>query len=111
MAVAPKKAKQRGLQMVSGKWTLQDVHLAHGESITWTAPEGKTIHVTFMNGYLFEKDGNKEEWTEFKIGPENPAETRTLANHVDAGVYRYAAYVEEDKVFAEGSSPPKIIVP
>jgi hypothetical protein len=80
--------------------TTTAVHVVKGQRVIFHA-EGSDVYIQFDNDQLF-----GGHYRTIKSG-----KTLTLGvGNVVKGIYVYSAFCEGPKVFAEGDSPPKIIV-
>lgn len=88
------------ISKVKNKWHVPTVEARQGEEIRWTVQE-KKAHLQFMDQSLF------GEWTE-SVSPTEPL-TLEVGN-VDPDTYHYAVFCTADEEYAEGDTPPKIII-
>jgi plastocyanin len=93
------------IEKVGEVWRAPDVHVKPGHAVTWTV-HGSAGHLQCTTENMFEG----EEWSSFSIPP-NGSRSRKLSGSLPPGEYHYSVFIQKDLVFAEGSSPPKLIVP
>ena len=79
--------------------------LNRGDSVEFKTVNNKDATILIPHGNLFGEDNRvfdldeKNQWTQ----------TLTVSN-IEAGVYPYAVYCKESNDFAEGNSPPTMII-
>ena len=96
------------IKKVGNKWKVVDADTGTGETkakkgqnVTWHA-HGSDVHIQFMDDKLF------GPWT--KVVPEGKSRTLGVGNNAQQDANPYAVFCIADKKYAEGGSPPRIII-
>jgi hypothetical protein len=82
--------------------TRTEITVARGDTVVWTAPENRDIYFQFMD----------EEITGTFTAELLQGESLTvvIGNDANTGDHPYAVFVHEARVFAQGESPPRMII-
>lgn len=82
--------------------TRTEIVVARGDTVVWTAPENRDLYFQFMD------DALTGSYTEEL--PEGESLTIVIGNNAAEGDHPYAVFVYEARVFAQGESPPRMII-
>ncbi len=101
---------QISIRMIDDKWkvvdardaTITDITVARGDTVVWVAPPDSDLYFQFMDEHLvghYTQDLKKEQRLMLTIG-----------NQARRGPNPYAVFMYDAKVYAQGDSPPQLIV-
>jgi hypothetical protein len=82
--------------------TRTEVSVARGDTVVWQAPADRDIYFQFMDEEL------TGTFTEELL--EGESLTLVIGNDADEGDHPYAVFVHGARAYAEGESPPRMII-
>ena len=91
-----------GITLIEQQWRVPNIEVSRGDTVVWAAPEDSDVYIQFMDDRLV---GSYTEIIE-----KGQVLTKIIGRGAMRGPNPYAVFIYEEKTYAHGQSPPRLIV-
>lgn len=91
-----------GIILIEKQWKIRPIEVSRGDTVVWRAPEDSDVYIQFMDDRLV---GSYTEFIE-----KGQVLRKVIGRGAMRGPNPYAVFIYEEKAYAHGESPPRLIV-
>jgi len=90
------------ITLIEKQWKIRPFQVSRGDTVVWRAPEDSDVYIQFMDDRLV---GSYTEIIE-----KGQVLSKIIGQGAMQGPNPYAVFIYEEKAYAQGQSPPRLIV-